>query len=381
MAKKLMRILGGYITHLSLCPAGANNIQTVYKSKEGIEREITLAVVSKEMNEQGEILSAVYIPEMADKQNDIASADVIKKLAYSFSQSGEGIDVIHNEKILPKSAVYIAETFIIQSADPRFANTTTYDGKPLDATGGWGVVLKVEDEEIRKLYRSGEWKGISMGGIVYKQSEPNGQLANKNQPLINGGDSEMTAEELKALGATMLEANKALATSIVEGVTAALKPEQKKASEPTPEEKIKSAKQEAFMKAYPAPQLPVNATDEQFAHMEKCIRVHELAKSVDACDVRSVFEFQKIAKAIMDGKADVNTLSFASPSADPWGFHMLKSNQSVNAGGSHETVAGPNIISMTAKSDDQLTDLEVKKMLEGIPGYGKVVKPDQAKTA
>ena len=127
--KKKMRIIGGYITHLSLCPRGANNIQTVYKSENGQDIPVTFSVISKNMNELGEVVSAVYIPEVEDLQGDSASVEAIKQLAYSFSQSGEGIDIIHNEKVLPKSAVYIAETFIIQKDDPRFEGMTTYDGQ------------------------------------------------------------------------------------------------------------------------------------------------------------------------------------------------------------------------------------------------------------
>ena len=34
---------------------------------------------------------------------------------------------------------------------------------------------------------------------------------------------------------------------------------------------------------------------------------------------------------------------------------------------------GPDIISLSAKSDDKLSDAEVAKMVGGIPGYGQVV--------
>ena len=375
MAKKLMRILGGYITHLSLCPAGANNISTVYKAKDGKDHEVSLEVLSKEMTEQGEIVSVVYVPEMVDKQNDLASAEVVKSLAYSFAQAGEGVDIVHNEKVLPKTAVYIAESFIIQKGDPRFDGFTTYEGKAIDVTGGWGVVVKVEDEKFRALYRSGEWKGISMGGIVHKRPESDGRVAAKTQPLNNGGESEMTAEEIKALTDGIAEANKALATSIVDGVTQAMKPTKKQASgEPTPEEKAKAEAKEKFMKSYPAPVLPVKPTEEHFAHMEKCIRVHELANTVDPTNVRSVFEFQKMAKAIMEGTEDESTLNLVSPVTDPWGFHTFKSNQAVTSStNSSNNQVGPDIISLSAKSDDKLSDAEVAKMVGGIPGYGQVV--------
>jgi hypothetical protein len=37
-------------------------------------------------------------------------------------------------------------------------------GSKVDVTGGWAVVIKIENEELRKKYRTGEWDGVSMAG-------------------------------------------------------------------------------------------------------------------------------------------------------------------------------------------------------------------------
>ena len=159
------QILKAKIGFISLCPAGANTIRTMYKSDDG-DKNIDLQVLSKDMSEQGELVCCVYAPDMEDSQGDQASAEVIKDFAYDFAKNGGNIDIRHNEKALNSDDIFIAETMIIQKGDSRFEDMEDYDGEPVDVTGGWGVILKVEKEELKELYRSGEWGGVSMGGMM-----------------------------------------------------------------------------------------------------------------------------------------------------------------------------------------------------------------------
>ncbi len=159
------QILSGKVDFLSLCPLGANMLSTLYKSDDG-NKKVELASISKEMSEQGELICCVYAPDMTDSQGDTASAEVIKSFAYDYAQNGGSLDINHNEKTLSNEDILVAESTIIQKGDPRFADMKDYEGYDVDVTGGWGVILKVESEDLRKFYRDGDWNGISMGGVA-----------------------------------------------------------------------------------------------------------------------------------------------------------------------------------------------------------------------
>ncbi len=119
---KNRRISWAKVDFISLCKKGANTISTMYKADDGISHNIELSTLSKDMDEQGELICCVYAPDMVDSDGDTASAEVIKKFAYGFAQNGAGIDIRHNEEVLSKEAIFVAETMIIQDGDPRFAD-------------------------------------------------------------------------------------------------------------------------------------------------------------------------------------------------------------------------------------------------------------------
>lgn len=360
MAKKLMRILGGYISHLSLCAAGANNIQTVYKSEAGDEETISISCTSKGMTEQGEIYSAVYVPELVDLQGDLASKEAIKQLAYSFSKAGKGIDIRHDEKVMPKDAVYVAESFIIPEGHPQFKDMKTYEGNPVDVTGGWGVVVKVDDPELRKLYRSGEWQGISMGGVTAKRPESTlGQVVKE----INVNAKEETDMEAKEMLALLTENNKSLVTLLApafgEAVTKALTPEK-------PEEETKK---ELGM-GLTIPVLPDGATTEHIEHFGKCLKVYEISQTVDRTDMDSILKYQAAKEAIMAGKPAATVTTKAV--ADPWGFQLT--NQDLNSNTQKNQTGDVVSLGYNIEATSELSDVEVKKMLEKVPARDEPYK-------
>lgn len=158
----MRRFKKGKIEFLTLCRRGANKQPVVYKA----DADITLETILKASDDLGEITALVYVPEMVDAQGDVASAEVIKDLAYGFLQSGGKIDILHNEKPVSRDRAYVAESFIVQKGDPRFEGWKDYDGNPIDPTGAWGTVIKVNDPTLRALYRDGRWNGVSMGGTA-----------------------------------------------------------------------------------------------------------------------------------------------------------------------------------------------------------------------
>ena len=117
------RIRNAKITHVSLCQAGKNKLPVLYKAdgKDRVRFE-SLAKATDKFDDQGELLTVVYAPEHRDVDGDIASAEAIKKMAYSFARDGQGLDIEHDGKVLPREDAYVAESFLIAKGDERFAD-------------------------------------------------------------------------------------------------------------------------------------------------------------------------------------------------------------------------------------------------------------------
>ena len=297
------RILKAKISHLSLCPRGMNQIQTMYKADDGVDHNISLATIVKEgMTEQGEILAVVYAPEMIDGEGDIASAAVIKEMAYDFSANGQGIDIRHNEQTLEVKDAYIAESFIIQKGDPRFANTKDYDGNEVDVTGGWGTVLKVNDEGLRKDYREGKWGGISMGGLMLaKPEEPVTKLFKKLERFLSTKSKKEKSENTMAL----TKEDKIEIAELVKSTMADTNKEaMEKAKKEADDKKAKGDEKKLGM-GYVQPILKSNPTEEEVDKHRRCLEIYELSKSVNSGDSRAVFDFMEKSKEIAQSE-DLN---------------------------------------------------------------------------
>lgn len=130
-----------------------------------------LSVAAEKFDESGELLNVVYAPEHRDSQGDVADAAVIKDAAYEFVANGAGVDVNHDGKALPRDKARIAETFLVQKTDTRFHGWKDAKGNPVNLEGAWATVIKIDDPELRKKYRSGEWGGVSMGGTAIVEAE------------------------------------------------------------------------------------------------------------------------------------------------------------------------------------------------------------------
>jgi len=211
---------------------------------------------------------------------------VIKEMAYSFQKNGGKIDIRHNEKPLTIEQAYVAETFIIQQNDPRFSDFEE------DVTGGWGVLLKIDDPELRQLYRDKKWEGISLHAPqalleIEKSNDEEISLFQKLKDFFapkNTQEIEMTKEEL-------ILNNKTLVESIVEGLAKILKPAETKTKEET-EEKTEEITFEGDR---------LNKEDVE-KHLKK-LRRAQLLKSINFNDPKEVENYYKtISKS--DDKSD-----------------------------------------------------------------------------
>lgn len=187
MKKAKRRLKKVDISFVSLCPRGANQMPVIYKEDGSFEIN-SLVKAADDFDEKGELLTVVYVPEKVDSQGDIASKEVVKECAYTHMRNGADIDIRHDTKALSKDDVFVAESFIIQKGDERFNGIKDLNGEDVDVTGAWGMVLKINNEDLRKQYREGNWNGVSMYGKA------------QTEEVQKEDDETLVTRVLKALG-------------------------------------------------------------------------------------------------------------------------------------------------------------------------------------
>lgn len=269
------RIKKANVKFISLVPKGANMLPVLYKeADQGVE----FRALSKLDEDRGELLAVVYAPEIRDSQGDIASAEVIKQMAYDAAKNGVEIDIRHDGKPVGKDRAYIAEKFIVQKGDPRFADFKDYQGRPVDVTGGWAVVVKIEDPALRKLYREGAWNGVSLFGSAEVEIEKSqadvDSLVDDLARRIKERDM-LTAEALKKI---LDERDAALLAKIAETIKGSPAPTQ------APEDVKKGDEFDP---------LDVTAVEQRLAKLER----ERLAKEVDWNDPDSVRAYRDALKS------------------------------------------------------------------------------------
>lgn len=300
---QMRRITKARIKYISLVPRGANQLPVIYKAdNDGVNGTIDFSLLlkaSSTFDEKGELYGVVYSPELRDSQGDIASAEVIKDMMYDASKNGVQIDIRHNEKALTKDQAFVAESFIIQKGDQRFEGMKNYSGNPVDVTGGWGVVIKIDDPALRKEYREGKWNGLSMGGVAQVEADKSADtfidaLAKKFGLNTNNGDFEMKPEELEA---ALAKNNTALVTTLkelVEPVLKVLSPTKKDGDTDTNKSDTK------------APVFSGEPTVENLRKHRLAVQRYEIIKGIDFNNAESVAKGEEALTAL-EGKKDGDT--------------------------------------------------------------------------
>ena len=285
----------------------------LYKSDGSVE----FATVFKVSDDAGELTAIVYAPEHRDSQGDIASAEVIKEMAYSWMQEGASVDLRHDGKTLPRTKAHTAESFIVQKGDPRFADLKDLDGKQVNSEGAWAIVIKVGDPELREAIKRGDIGGVSMAGVAEVEQEKGDDSA--------PGWIQKAIDKLAALfgrtptqGQEDIEMNKQELTDILKGfgkelgdsIVAALKPATpaapvQKTAEQIAAEKAaaeKAAAENAGQKTEEAPVFkgdPTKAEDLE-AHA-LAVDKFNLRKGVNWSDPASVREYATKLAALEKG--------------------------------------------------------------------------------
>jgi hypothetical protein len=183
------RIKRGRITHVSLCRRAMNQLPVLMKSGDRVQIELLTKV-----QPEGLLHALVYVPEengAVDGEGDVAPAKVIKQLAHDFLANGGNIDIEHNLQTLGPDKIRVAETFLVQKGDQRFADWKDYQNRPVNAEGSWALILKVLDPELRGAVERGELNGVSMFGQA--------EVEILGKASTTKTTTNMTNEEMQAL--------------------------------------------------------------------------------------------------------------------------------------------------------------------------------------
>jgi len=165
----MKKIKWANVEFLSLCPRGKNGFKVLYKEDGKFEAAAQIKK-GEEFEKRGEIIAAIYVPNHPDHEDHFAQDEfAIKTMAYSHARNGSKLDLRHDEKPLSKEQAYMAESFIIQEGDPRFADMVDDEGNKVDPTGGWGAVIKLDDPELKSKYEFDGWAGVSLFGDALVQ--------------------------------------------------------------------------------------------------------------------------------------------------------------------------------------------------------------------
>ncbi len=284
----MRRMTKARVKFISLVPKGANRLPVVYKADGAFQMQM----LCKDMTDKGELTAVVYAPEFRDSQGDIASADVIKDMAYAAAKEGVEIDVRHDGKPVGKDKAFIAESFIVQKGDSRFTDMADYDGNPVDVTGAWGVVLKIEDEELKTAYRANKWNGVSLGGSAATVTE---KL--RADQLIEG-----LAKHLQTLTNPPVEENMALTkeemSQIAKEVADLIK------TKPEVKPPVKPEVKPPVTKEDDTPKFEGEVTVENLKKHQEALKAHDLRKRLEKATKPS--EVEEILKEMeaKPGKAD-----------------------------------------------------------------------------
>ena len=153
--RRLKKVEANFI---SLVGKGANNKIIIYKSAndsigEQFQKQIEIRKIDED---QHMVYGIVYSPDEVDLQGDLASADVIKDMAYNFMKNAKtnNVDQQHN---FVSDEGFVAESWLTKQADPVF---------PLEKEGCWAVGIKVEKDDTWQLVKNGVITGLSLAGLA-----------------------------------------------------------------------------------------------------------------------------------------------------------------------------------------------------------------------
>jgi hypothetical protein len=289
----MREILDANILFISLCPLGKNGFATLYKAETEHAEFTGLTKALDNFDEKGQLAAVVWAPDRRDSEGDFASAATVEKMAHSFLRNGAEIDLMHDCKPLNAEDVYVAESFIIQKGDPRFANVENYDGNVVDVTGGWGVIMQINSPELRKAYREGEWAGVSMYGpakVREVETVDKAKVEAIRTVITQKETEDMKPEEIQAL--------------VDEKVTEALKKADDERAEAAAAEATEETEEtEETTEKSEAPEIDLTDPEAVREHA-KAKRIEALKADVDWNDPKAVEAYAEKLEKLQKGEEE-----------------------------------------------------------------------------
>lgn len=105
------------------------------------------------------VTGIVYEPNKIDLQDDYADAETIEQAAHEYMRESRAVEIMHDGQ---RASVEIVESYIAP------VDFNLPDGQ-LIRKGTWVAVMKVGDNAVWARIKSGELKGLSMGGWAERE--------------------------------------------------------------------------------------------------------------------------------------------------------------------------------------------------------------------
>lgn len=99
------------------------------------------------------VMAELIIPDTLNVYGDFHTKDSVKQFAYSFAETGFGLDIDH-DNIDRTGALVVVESFIARPGDPDFIE------------GSWVIGILIRDNDIWNDVLSGEINGFSYEALA-----------------------------------------------------------------------------------------------------------------------------------------------------------------------------------------------------------------------
>jgi hypothetical protein len=187
------------IKFISLVPRIKNRLPKRFKGSGIVE------IKNLVINHGGGLLTVlIFDPKDGYTDDCMVAPGLLRNMAYEYMRGGANIDTRHNGHAISKKRAAVVESYFIHEDDPRYRDLTDYEGHPVDATGAWAVVIRIQDKDLLALYRDpNSWNGVSIfGEAVYTKKSAlasvgkNGNgVRRKKQALTESLIEEAEAED------------------------------------------------------------------------------------------------------------------------------------------------------------------------------------------
>lgn len=148
------RCQGGFQTLTENLPDGVSLVVCdVPDAEKSVAKSFYCRIVKAD--EHGFVLAPALVPNEPDHQGDVIDAATIEAAAHEFMENSQRPGFMHRRMLGPDDVVLV-ESYVLRKAE-RIGQTDL-------PAGTWIVGLRIYNEQIREMVRSGKLTGVSIGG-------------------------------------------------------------------------------------------------------------------------------------------------------------------------------------------------------------------------